>query len=129
MTYENAQGSATKQEEKNINSGQKQSLDTQTEMTSEVFMSEFTFMPMKSFCLEERGLRMTNYAYYQFQKIVSEQSAVKFLKTFGSHIPFGKYIQFQIVCKYCIITSHINSSFDRYTDNGRNVCQNNENDF
>jgi hypothetical protein len=28
MTYENAQGSATKQEEKNINSGQKQSLDT-----------------------------------------------------------------------------------------------------
>ena len=103
MSKEQAQSKITGKTEKAIDSDQNELLGTQTEMTSEVFMSEFTFMPMKSFSLEERGLRLTNYAYRQFQNIKTPKSAEKFLKTFGSHIPFGKQFNFRLCANILLL--------------------------
>jgi hypothetical protein len=83
------------EEEKTASNSQERNANEEmSRMGTEAMISEFTFMPMKSFFLEERGLRLTNFAFNHFQYIADTKSAKKFIKTFGSHIPFGMHYWF-----------------------------------
>jgi len=83
---------------------QKKNMKTKS---TQAIVSEFTYMPMKTFRLSESGLVMTEYAFYELQKITSiednilknvddlgkdiikRKQALEYIRKFGSHIPFG----------------------------------------
>jgi len=71
---------------------------------TEALVSEFMYMPTKTFSLKEGGLVLTDYAYFRIQGITDEKDmpedpvakemelrsrAREFIHNFGSHIPFG----------------------------------------
>ena len=87
----NTSAGISEEGKKNTSSTGMENSVKQSKLGTEAVVSEFTFVPMKSFTLEERGLRFTQFAFTKFQAVNTELLAKKFLKTFGSHIPFGNH--------------------------------------
>lgn len=60
-------------------------------LATEAVISEIVFMPMKSFFLQESAMQLTTYASKLYSKATTPEAAKRFIKAYGTHIPFGTY--------------------------------------
>ena len=61
-------------------------------LSTEAVVSEIVFMPMKSFFLQESAMKLTSYATTLYAMATTPKAARRFIKAYGSHIPFGTYL-------------------------------------
>lgn len=59
--------------------------------TSFAYIVEYIKMPMRCFRVPYDGMRLSEDAKRAIRKVYTEREALQFLRTYGSHLPFGMH--------------------------------------
>jgi hypothetical protein len=59
--------------------------------TSSAYIVEYIKMPMRCFRVPYDGMRLSEDAKRAIRKVYTEREALQFLRTYGSHLPFGMH--------------------------------------
>lgn len=129
-------GSVESSSERSTSASQQDKKQVTVDSATEAVVSEIVFMPMKSFVVQESSMKLTANAAKLYSLATTEEAAKKFIKAYGSHIPFGAYFDLSLFCGVSLSSPNISfflptstQCFCRHADLGRFVYENNEDHY